>query len=123
MGKLWSAANVRVVGSGLAEDKYLPFISQAIGDFDAVKRSRSSQSRGGSTTTSLQRERIFDVSDLVALPAGRAVMMATQTPAALLKLDHFSARPYAEKVKQSQDYYEARAVERGARVLAEVGNR
>ncbi|PPF91324.1 conjugal transfer protein TraG [Clavibacter michiganensis] len=121
MGKLWSAANVRVVGSGLAEDKYLPFISQAIGDFDAVKKSRSSQSKSSSTTTSLQRERIFDVSDLVSLPAGRAVMMATQTPAALLKLDHFSARPYAEKVTQSQTYYEARAVQRGAQRMTEIG--
>lgn len=123
MGKLWSAANIRVVGSGLAEDKYLPFIAQAVGDFDAVKKSRSSQLRGSSTTTSLQRERIFDVSDLVALPAGRAVMMATQTPAALLKLDHFSEREYAEKVKQSQKYYEGRAVERGAQKIQEAAGR
>lgn len=123
MGKLWSAANIRVIGSGLAEDKYLPFISEAIGPYDAIKKSRTSQSRGSSSTTNLVREKIFEVADLVALPAGRAVMLATQTPAALLKLDHFSARPYADKVKQSQDYYEKRAVERGARVLAEVSGR
>ncbi|MDZ8276523.1 TraM recognition domain-containing protein [Microbacterium aquimaris] len=112
MGKLWSAANVRVVGSGLSEDKYLSFVSQAIGDFDTVKRSRSAQHRGTSITTSIQRERIFDVSDLTALPGGRAVMVATQTPAALLRLVHVSERPYAAAVKTSQGYYEQRAAQR-----------
>lgn len=112
MGKLWSAANVRVVGSGLSEDKYLSFVSQAIGDFDTVKRSRSAQYRGTSITTSIQRERIFDVADLTALPGGRAVMVATQTPAALVKLVHVSERPYAAAVKTSQTYYEQRAARR-----------
>jgi len=110
MGKLWSAANVRVVGSGLSEDRYLQFVSQAIGDHDAMKRSRSSQARGSSTTSSYQRERIFDVADITSLPSGRAIMLATQTPPALLRLEHFSTKPYAAKVSQSQEYFESRAI-------------
>lgn len=109
MGKLWSAANVRVIGSGLSEDKYLPFISQSIGDYDAIKRTRSNAKGGSSTTDSIQRERIFDVADLTSLPRGRAIMLATQTPAALLQLEHFSERPYADKVAASRDFYESRA--------------
>ena len=115
MGKLWSAANVRVVGSGLSEDRYLQFISQAIGDYDALKRSRSSQPRSSSTTSSYQRERIFDVADLTAMPFARAVLLATQTPPALIKLEHFSTKAYAAKVKESQAYYESRVVDSAAK--------
>ena len=111
MGKLWSAANVRIVGSGLSEDKYLPFVSQSIGEYDSLKRSRSTQTRGVSVTSSLQRERIFDPADITALPHGRAIMLATQTPPALLKLEHYSTKPYAAKVQQSRDYYEGRAAD------------
>ena len=113
MSKLWSAANIRVAGAGLAEDKFLPFLSSLIGDHDVIKRSSSSQSKGRSVTTSLQRERIFDVSDLTAMPRGRAVMLASGMPAALVKLDHYSQRPYAAKVEASKSYYEGRAVTEG----------
>jgi type IV secretory pathway TraG/TraD family ATPase VirD4 len=110
MSKLWSAANIRVAGAGLAEDKFLPFLASLIGDHDVVKRSSSSQSKGRSITTSLQRERILDVADLTAMPRGRAVLLASGAPASLIKLDHFSARPYAQAVNDSRTYYEARAV-------------
>ncbi|GED11272.1 type IV secretory system conjugative DNA transfer family protein [Cellulosimicrobium cellulans] len=106
MQKLWSAANVRVVGSGLSEDKFLPFVSNLVGDHDVLKRSTSQHKGGRTVSTSVQRQRIFDVSDLTALPRGRAVLMASGTPAALLRLDHFSARPYADKVSASFAHYE-----------------
>lgn len=109
MSKLWSAANVRVAGAGLAEEKFLPFLSNLIGDHDVVKRSSSSQSKGRSVTTSMQRERIFDVSDLAAMPRGRAVMLTSGMPAALIKLDHYSTRPYADQVTESKKYFEGRA--------------
>jgi type IV secretory pathway TraG/TraD family ATPase VirD4 len=113
MAKLWSAANIRVAGSGLAEDKFLPFVASLVGDHDVLKRSSSSQTRGRSVTTSVQRERIFDISDIEALPRGRALMLAAGTPATLIKLDHFSTRPYAEKVASSREFYEARAATEG----------
>ena len=90
-------------------------ISQAIGDYDALKRSRSSQPRSSSTTSSYQRERIFDVADLTAMPFARAVLLATQTPPALIKLEHFSTKAYAAKVKESQAYYESRVVDSAAK--------
>ncbi|WP_159796729.1 type IV secretory system conjugative DNA transfer family protein [Puerhibacterium puerhi] len=114
MQKLWSAANVRVVGSGLSEDKFLPFVSGLIGDHDVVKRSATQQKGGRSVSTSVQRQRIFEVSDLTALPQGRALLMGSGLPPALLRLDHFSARPYAGKVAESSRYYESQR-ERRAR--------
>ena len=111
MNKLWSAANVRVAGSGLSEDKFLPFLSSLIGDRDVTKRTSSTQRGGRSTTTSVQRERIFEASDIAQLPRGRAIMTASGQPALLLALDHFSTKPYADDVTASQDYYESLIVE------------
>jgi len=110
MAKLWSSANIRVTGAGLAEDKFLPFLSSLIGDNDVIKRSSSTQTKGRSVTTSLQRERILDVAGLTAMPRGRAVMLASGMPAALVKLDHFSTRPYATAVDQSRAFYEGQAL-------------
>ena len=118
MSKLWSAANIRVAGAGLAEDKFLPFLASLIGDHDVVKRSSSSQSKGRSVTTSLQRERILDTADLTAMPRGRAVLLASGAPATLIKLNHFSKRPYAQAVNDSREYYEARAVASSSKDVA-----
>lgn len=107
MNKLWSAANIRVAGSGLSEDKFLPFLSSLVGDRDVTKRSASSQRGGRSTTTNIQRERVFDPSDIGQLPRGRAIMTASGQPAALLALQHFSTKPYGDEVKESQRYYES----------------
>lgn len=107
MNKLWSAANIRVAGRGLSEDKFLPFFSSLIGDRDVTKRSTSAQRGGRSVTTNVQRERIFEPSDLAELPRGRAILTASGQPAALLALEHFSTKPYGGEVKQSQEYYES----------------
>jgi type IV secretory pathway TraG/TraD family ATPase VirD4 len=109
MNKLWSAANIRVVGRGLSEDRFLPFVSALIGDHDVVRRSTSTQKHGRSTSTSVARERIFETSDIAELPGGRAILLASGTRAALIKLTHWSEKDYGDLVKQSQDYHELKA--------------
>ena len=109
MQKLWSASNIRVAGAGLSEEKFLPFVASLIGDRDVVKRSRSTQRGGWSTNTSVQRERTLDAADLAQLPRGRAVLMSSGFPAALVKLEHFSEKPYGRDVELSQGHYEAAA--------------
>ncbi|MDY0891643.1 TraG/TraD/VirD4 family protein [Frigoribacterium sp. CFBP9030] len=120
LSKLWSSANIRVAGAGLAEDKSLSFLSSLIGDHDVTKRCSSTQSKGRGVTTSLQREWIFDVADLTAMPRGRAVMLASGIPAALVKLDHYSTGEFAEHVAQSRTYYEGLAVKEGRASTIEV---
>lgn len=66
--KLWSAVNIRVAHSALSADEFLPFIPQLAGERHVVKRQTSTQTRGRSTFTSIQRERIMDVPDLAACP-------------------------------------------------------
>lgn len=107
MRKLWNASNVRVAGSGLQDADFLPFLSQVVGDRDVVRRTSSSAARGGrSVSTSVQRERILDVSDLAAMPRGRAVLSTSGAPAALVTLTHYSSKPYGPAVKASQEHYE-----------------
>jgi hypothetical protein len=116
MDKLWGAANVRAAGRGLADDTFLPHLSQLIGDHDVLKRSVSVQRGGRSTSTTIQRERIFDVSDLAAMPRGRAVIVVSGQPAALLALQHWSTKPYGAAVRDSGKYYEGQATRAGRHV-------
>jgi len=105
MRKLWSAANVRALGAGLAEERFLAEASALIGDRDVVHRSANTGRGGRGTSASLHREPILAVSDLAKLPIGRAVMMASGMPPTLLRLVHHSETDYAAKVQASQAYY------------------
>lgn len=116
MEKLWSAANVRVVGSGLAQAQHLQDASVLIGDHDVVTHDVSNSPRSGglfssgrSTSTRLNRERIFDAHDLAALPRSRAVMLSAGAPAALIELIHYSETAYADDIRESETYYTAQA--------------
>jgi len=113
MRKLWSAANIRVAGSGLSDDKFLPFLSQLVGDHDVLRRSTSAtHGHRQQTSTSITRERILEVSDLSALPRGRAILSSSGMPPGLIELEHYSQKPYGEDCEASKDYYENVAVER-----------
>ncbi|GAA2559296.1 hypothetical protein HD598_002741 [Neomicrococcus aestuarii] len=106
MKKLWSAANIRVAGSGLSDNTFLPFLSQLVGDHDVVKRSSSTQKGGRSVSTSIQREKIMDVADLAALPRGRAILTSSGMPPALIELEHFTAKNYGRDCLDSQRLFE-----------------
>lgn len=114
MDKLWGAANIRVVGSGLSDDSLLPFVEKLVGSRDVLHRSSSTSKGGRSTSTSMHRESILDVSDLGALPRGRAIMLSAGHEAALLELVHYSKKPYAKDVEASNDYYGSLAAQNEA---------
>jgi hypothetical protein len=61
MEKLWSAANIRLVGAGVAETEFLQRVSKLIGDRDVVSRSSSSTRGRRTVSAQLRRERILDV--------------------------------------------------------------
>lgn len=101
MAKLWSAANVRVVGGGVAEPAFLEELSKLIGTF--VHRTRSgSTSRGSrSRSWSEHRERVLEVADLGSLPRGRAVLFPSGSPAVLMRTVPWTEAPYADAVRAS----------------------
>jgi type IV secretory pathway TraG/TraD family ATPase VirD4 len=114
MQKLWSAANVRVVGPGVAQDAFLRSVSELIGDYDVHSRSASRGRGETSTSTTVNRRRLFEIAEVAAMPAARAVMSSTGMPAILLKLDHYSTKGYAAMASESKRYYEDLATTAGA---------
>lgn len=97
--KLWSASNVKVYGGGVSERDFLSQLSDLIGTHyvDAVSTSTSIQGRSISTSRASQQRPIATVSDLQALPAGRAWVFASGTPALLAALI-----PYWDRDKETK---------------------
>jgi type IV secretory pathway TraG/TraD family ATPase VirD4 len=101
MRKLWSAATVKVYGGGVSEVEFLSDLSQLVGEYQQQTSSVSYAKGGRSTTHTLQRERILDVSDLAALPKGRAVVFAAGAPPALVRTLPWMSGPRAAEVRIS----------------------
>jgi type IV secretory pathway TraG/TraD family ATPase VirD4 len=113
MRKLWSASNIRVAGSGLSDDKFLPFLSRIVGDHDVVRRTESTTgSFRRQYSSMINRERTLDESDISALPQGRAILSTSGMPPALLKLEHFSEKPYGDDCTESEAFYRSKVTQR-----------
>lgn len=110
MKKMWSAANIRMVGAGVAEPGFLRDLDTLVGAKEITRRSKSTGRGQRSQSTSTQRERILDVSEISEMPGGRALLFASGSRAILLRLKPWWEMPYADAVKQSKDYYEGLAV-------------
>ncbi|WP_139006911.1 type IV secretory system conjugative DNA transfer family protein [Arthrobacter crystallopoietes] len=102
MRKLWSAANIKVYGGGVAEAEFLNELAQLVGEYKYSNTTRSRSKQGTSYSHDDDRkERTLDVSDLAAFPRGRAIMFASGAPAALLETVPWMSGPHAEAVKAS----------------------
>lgn len=101
MRKLWSAANVKVYGGGVSETEFLTELSTLIGEAD-VDTISTSRSRGHTTTSrSLRRDRVLDVSDLGSMPRFRAVVFASGVPPVLVRTLPWMDSPAAPAIKAS----------------------
>jgi type IV secretory pathway TraG/TraD family ATPase VirD4 len=109
MAKLWSAANVRIYGGNVAEEDFLEDLSKLIGEHDVLTTSVTHSRQGRTVTEQFRRERILDVSDLSALPKGRAIMLASGTPSALLATTPWMQGPHADAVRASIQQYDPNA--------------
>ncbi|WP_434740672.1 type IV secretory system conjugative DNA transfer family protein [Micromonospora sp. SH-82] len=104
MRKLWSAANIRTYGGGVADPDWLEELSKLIGEHDVTTRSTSSSGSGWgqrSVSHATRRQRILDVSDLHALPRGRLVVYASGAPPALARTAPWQDGPYAAAIRAS----------------------
>ncbi|MFI7531500.1 type IV secretory system conjugative DNA transfer family protein [Nocardia salmonicida] len=100
MKALWSAANVKVLGSGLDDANFLRDRSELIGDhYELVSSLSVSQGGHKSTSTSRITERTMTGSDLASLPRGRAVVFTSGRTAVLIKTVPWLDRDYAPEVK------------------------
>ncbi|MET3810918.1 TraM recognition domain-containing protein [Arthrobacter sp. UYEF3] len=101
MRKIWSAANIKVYGGGVAEDGFLRALSDLIGDYSYTNVSLSSGKSGRSRSRQEGKERIFDVSNLAELDRGRAVVLASGAPATLVRTLPWYTGPHKDAVEAS----------------------
>ncbi|MFC9995403.1 type IV secretory system conjugative DNA transfer family protein [Nocardia sp. NPDC127526] len=101
MEALWAAANIKVLGSGVDDTKFLQERSEAIGEYDSVSSSVSESKGGKSYSRSLGSSKTFNVHALATLPRGRAIVFSSGTPAVLVRTVPWWEGDYAEDVKRS----------------------
>ncbi|BCW12845.1 hypothetical protein NtRootA2_41270 (plasmid) [Arthrobacter sp. NtRootA2] len=102
MRKLWSAANIKVYGGGVAEAEFLNELAQLVGEYRYSNMTKSRSKQGTSYSHDDDRkERTLDVSDLASFPRGRAIMFASGAPAALLETVPWMTGPHAGAVRAS----------------------
>lgn len=110
--QMWDAANIRVVGAGIADRRHLEDLAVLIGERHVERRSvsttRPSRHGGGpSVTSSWDREQIMSVDELASLPPGRMVVVPAGGYPILARTVPWWERPQmAEAVAASVERYE-----------------
>ncbi len=85
MHKLWSAATVKLIGAGVHDSSFCEDISRLVGEHDEQTWSYQS-GRGGSTSISTRRERIFSAADVARLTKAEAILLSAGRRAGLIRL-------------------------------------
>ncbi|MFF0488134.1 type IV secretory system conjugative DNA transfer family protein [Nocardia sp. NPDC004068] len=101
MEALWGAANIKVLGSGVDDMKFLQERSDAIGDYDTISQSVSESKGGKSYSRSLGSSKTFSVNALATLPRGRAIVFSSGAPAVLVRTVPWWEGEYADAVRRS----------------------
>lgn len=84
MEKLWSAANVKIYGGGVDDDRFLRRLSDLIGTYEQVMHSETVGRGQRSRSRSVQEKTILTVAELRELPPGRAIAFPSGTPSVLI---------------------------------------
>ncbi|KQY37857.1 MULTISPECIES: type IV secretory system conjugative DNA transfer family protein [Nocardia] len=101
MSALWSAANIKVLGSGVDDMAFLRDRSEAIGEYDSISSSMSQSGNSKSYSRSLSSSVTFTPQGLATLPRGRAVVFTSGQPAVLVRTVPWWESEYSEAVKKS----------------------
>ena len=103
-GSLFNNANITVYRGGIKDAKFLGEISQLVGQREIVRGSVNIDGTGRrSVINSIQKENILDVSDLTEWPVGRALLLASQSRAQIVKtLPWTGNRQWADALTQAK---------------------
>ncbi|MFI1890213.1 type IV secretory system conjugative DNA transfer family protein [Streptomyces jumonjinensis] len=96
MDAMWSAATIKVIGSGIDDPDFADKLSRLIGDHDVETKSTSTSESGTSTSISMRQERILPADAIRALAKGTALCFATGMRAAMLDLRPWYLEPDAD---------------------------
>ncbi|WP_159837889.1 type IV secretory system conjugative DNA transfer family protein [Nocardia sp. CY41] len=106
MNALWSAANIKVLGSGVDDTKFLQERSDVLGEYDAISQSVSESKGGKSYSRSLGSSKTFSVNALATLPRGRAILFPSGAPPVLIRTVPWWEGEYAADVKKSISHHD-----------------
>ncbi|WP_374119831.1 type IV secretory system conjugative DNA transfer family protein [Streptomyces sp. MBT42] len=98
MDALWSAATIKLVGSGIDDADFADKLSRLVGDHDVRTVSVSTSESGKSTSVSMRQERVLPADAIRALPKGSALLLATGIRPALLGLKPWYREPDADRL-------------------------
>jgi len=105
MDALWSAAGVRVVGSGVDDNEFLRRRSDSIGDREQLRGTLTRHNGSVSRSFQLTDKRTLTLADLTAIPRGRALIWAAGMRPVLIETIPWMRRPYADAVAASRKHY------------------
>jgi type IV secretory pathway TraG/TraD family ATPase VirD4 len=108
MEMIWSAATVKVVGSGISEDAFLRKVSNLIGEhkFDTVSESRSKTGTTRSFNPDGGKESILSVAELQEMPIGRIVVFRAGARTTLARTVPWKEGPHREAIEASLAIHE-----------------
>lgn len=103
MKKLWGAATVKLIGAGLDDYSFVDQVSQLVGMRAIVEESLSTSRQGASTTRSRRRERIIDAAEVRELERSTALMFATSTRPAMIRMPAWFEGPDAAALAKDKE--------------------
>lgn len=104
MKKMWGAATVKCVGAGLDDYSFVDQVSQLVGMRAIVEESLSTSRQGASTTRSRRRERIIDAAEVRELERSTALMFATSTRPAMIRMPAWFEGPDADQLSKDKEF-------------------
>ncbi|TDD84309.1 hypothetical protein E1298_20115 [Actinomadura rubrisoli] len=103
MAALWGAATRKLIGAGIDSPRLVRDLATLIGQHDVPVRSLTYTDGRASEQISLRRQEILEAADIRALPTGTALLLATGTKPALIRLrpwyQSLHAAPIARAIK------------------------
>ncbi|WP_030611643.1 type IV secretory system conjugative DNA transfer family protein [Streptomyces sclerotialus] len=98
MDALWSAATIKLIGSGIDDADFADKLSRLAGDHEVQTVSVSTSESGKSSSLSMRQERVLPADAIRALPKGSALLLATGIRPALLDLKPWYREPDADRL-------------------------
>uniref|UniRef100_UPI003F4927BB type IV secretory system conjugative DNA transfer family protein n=1 Tax=Paenarthrobacter ureafaciens TaxID=37931 RepID=UPI003F4927BB len=109
MEALMTAANHRLYGGGNLPGHLLDLFSAACGDYHYTTPGSPASKGSPAGPRHEHKDRIFDTSELTALPRGRAILLASGNRPVLVRTVPWMAGPHADAVKASVAKYDPKA--------------
>lgn len=101
MAALWGAATRKLIGVGIDSPRLVRDLATLIGQHDVPVRSITYSDGRASEQISLRRQEILEAADIRALPTGTALLLATGTKPALIRLRPWYSGPHAAPITQA----------------------